>query len=300
MSTVRRGRAQLTVATLVAAAPYLSVKIAWLAGWPLGQRDPAVLAATPYPQANAATLLLDVAVVLTVRLLTTPGPGRVPPAAVALIGWLGGGLLAPVVLGVVVLSPAAWEVGAGRGSDPLYGWVYLVVYVSLAGQAVLLQIALVGYLRRRTARLWSAIGDPGSPAVGPSGWVAIAAAVVAVGAGAGGLALAAGLGAPPGADSLWRATTAMHAVIAALTASTIVHLVRTRWRLGYASVGVIWFGTAAITAWGGYDTIISLWQGAPATVVVWSLLRCGGGLILAAAALLALKLAPYRLAAAHL
>lgn len=131
--------------------PYVGLKVAWLTGHPLGQRDPGLFSTAPYPQANLVTLLLDAIVVVVVWLWGQPTLPRTAEAVLAVMMWLGGGLLLPVVVGVPVILPAAVADGVGQAPDPLRGWVYLVVYASLIGQAVVVHLAFSGYLRHRPA-----------------------------------------------------------------------------------------------------------------------------------------------------
>ena len=142
------------VAAAIVTLPYAALKLSWLAGGRVGILDDDFASGAAMWALNAATFAMDVTLVALVALLVAHRH-RGPAGLVLVPAWVATGLLLPVTVAVAVAVPRGTltEVGA---DSPLAGWVYGVVYTSLAAQAVVLGVAFVVHSRRRWPDVWSA------------------------------------------------------------------------------------------------------------------------------------------------
>ncbi|MGW2019689.1 hypothetical protein [Streptomyces sp. NPDC001927] len=152
-------RRALRALAVLACLPYISLKIAWVAGSeigiPAGSRlldDRALMAAV-----NAVSVVMDAAVVVLALLLTQAWGRRLPAWLLAFPMWVATGLIAPIMVGfpaqtVVSLFTAAEPAGA---REPfLDSWVFTVVYGGFILQGLALGTLFVLYARDRWGQVW--------------------------------------------------------------------------------------------------------------------------------------------------
>ncbi|MGW1378307.1 hypothetical protein ACWD6P_29110 [Streptomyces sp. NPDC002446] len=274
----RRARAVLRVTTLAACLPYLSLKIAWIAGSHLGIPEGSALrqGGSPLVAVNALTVLMDAAVVVLAFLLTQPWGRRVPAWLLALPMWCATGLLAPV-FAVFPAQTLAAALNGGRGDGGASGggayelldpWVWSVVYGGFLVQGLALGTLFVLYARERWGHLWR--GRTGALPAGPTRsarrLTANAAAVLSLLPAAAHLLWATGstAGLNPAraaaldADS--RLNEAGYVLFAVLTAAGALMLAYGRGRRLPLSVplAAAWIGSGALACWGGWQTLATL------------------------------------------
>ena len=142
---------------IAACVPYLTLKIAWLAGSGVGTvgHGTAEMRDTRHVVGNAVTVAMDLAAVVVALAFTYRWGRRLPAWLVLVPSWVATGLLAPIALG----APLGVLVQGFAGGSPaaadngLRGWVYAIVYGGFTLQAVLLLSAFVLYARNR----WAAV-----------------------------------------------------------------------------------------------------------------------------------------------
>lgn len=183
-----RARVLLRLLAVVSCLPYLSLKVAWLAGSQVGIPDgsPLLDDRTTMAVANGGTVLMDGSVVVLALLLTQAWGRRVPAWLLILPLWAASGLLLPIMTGF----PLQLLVGALTGQAPgaadsrsfLDDWVFTLVYPGFIVQGLALGTLFALYARDRWGHLWQgALRDlPPSP-TGPALRVAaVAASLLAV------------------------------------------------------------------------------------------------------------------------
>ncbi|MFJ3159604.1 hypothetical protein [Streptomyces kanasensis] len=261
-----------------ACLPYLALKVAWLSGSRVGIPDGSLLLERPglAAAANAATVLMDTAVIVLALLLTQRWGTRVPAWLLVPPLWAATGLLLPIVVGYPVQTLAAAAggpaLGEGASGEFLDGWVFTVVYSGFIVQALALAALAFRYARGRWGHVWRGTVWDLSPAV--TGRAPRAAAVVAslllLPAAALHLAWACGVGTglaadlhaapPPG----FHALEALRGLYALAAATGVVALVFRRGpRLPVRlPLAVGWAGSAAVGCWGGWLFLASLVPGA--------------------------------------
>ncbi|OKK08556.1 aromatic ring-opening dioxygenase LigA [Streptomyces sp. CB03234] len=159
---VRRVLRALAIASCV---PYVSLKIAWLSGSRVGIPDGSALLDNPDIMAalNAATVLMDAAVVVLALLFTQRWGLRIRPWLTAFPMWVATGLLGPIMVGF----PA--QLVAGRNAAPeepfLDAWVFSVVYGGFIVQGLTLGTLFALYARDRWSRVWRGSVRELSPAL---------------------------------------------------------------------------------------------------------------------------------------
>ncbi|QES52665.1 hypothetical protein DEJ50_25760 [Streptomyces venezuelae] len=180
-------RRALRSIAIAAAVPYLTLKTAWLAGSRIGIPEGSVLREPGlfFTVANAATLLMDVALVVIVLALTQPWGRRIPAWLMAVPVFTATGLLTPIVGGfpaVTLFRALGGEPDPAQGgaSEPfLDAWVFNVVYVGFSVQALALAGLFVPYARERWGHLWQGrLGQPMSAAIRAAAVAGAAAALV--------------------------------------------------------------------------------------------------------------------------
>ncbi|MFH9871372.1 hypothetical protein ACH4NT_35530 [Streptomyces lydicus] len=277
--TARRGRTTRTVlrvTTLAACVPYLTLKIAWIAGSRIGIPEGSALRrdGNSLMALNALTVLMDAAVIALAFLLTRPWGQRVPSWLLALPMWCATGLLAPIV----AVFPAQTLAAAVRGGPPGAGggspdallapWVWSLVYTGFIVQALALGTLFVLYARERWAHLWRGrIGTlPDSPTRSARRLTAAAVAVLSL--------------LPATTHLLWASgsTTGLNAARAAATdldsrlndAGYVLFALLTAvgaLTLGYGRsrhvplllpLAATWIGSGALAGWGGWLTLTTL------------------------------------------
>lgn len=141
------GRVTAAIVTIAAMLPYLTLKILWMAGNPLGL-DPAFVDDPTVVALNAMTFGMD-AVGLVMALAFTMRWGmRLPAWLVLLPLWVGTGLLSVIVvtapLGVLVEGADVLP-----DAGPIQPWVIMVVYSGFVVQGIGLMVSFALYARDR-------------------------------------------------------------------------------------------------------------------------------------------------------
>ncbi|MFI0789414.1 hypothetical protein ACH4Q6_27880 [Streptomyces lydicus] len=274
--TTRRSRTVLRVITLAACVPYLTLKIAWIAGSRIGipagsalRRDGNSLMAL-----NALTVLMDAAVIVLAFLLTRPWGQRVPSWLLALPMWCATGLLAPIVavfpaqtLAAAVRGSSAGD-GGGSPDALLAPWVWSIVYTGFIVQALALGTLFVLYAGERWAPLWRGrLGTlPDSPTRSARRLTAAAVAVLSLLPATTHLLWASGsaIGLNPARAAAMdldsRLNDAGYVLFALLTAAGALALGYGRSRRVplLLPLAATWIGSGALAGWGGWLTLTTL------------------------------------------
>ncbi|WP_433047613.1 hypothetical protein [Dactylosporangium sp. CS-033363] len=211
-----------------AALVYIGVKVLWIAGSDAGVRDLHGTTRAAWVADNVVTGLLGVAAAAVALAAFRPWGRRLPAWLVVGPMWIGGGLLAPLVVLLPVLAVMLlfgwYRLPPVDHTEPeLAPWVFVVVYGSFVVLGVALIVALLGYARER----FGAVLRERAPAVSPTraaqlplAWFG---ALLALGLAGLRLVWAAG----PGSRDAWMrltdAMTALQAVAAAAGLLAIVH-----------------------------------------------------------------------------
>ncbi|MEU3567735.1 hypothetical protein AB0E96_04770 [Kitasatospora sp. NPDC036755] len=177
---VRTGAAWTAVA---ATGPYLTLKLLWLTGHPVGaeagEMDRLWLL-------NLLTVGMDAIAVALALAFVRPWGRRAPAGLVAFPMWVATGLLGTILVALPLYLGSLLLLGPEDGGPDDKGpgdWVFLVVYGGFAVQGVALLTAFALYARRRWAGLLrERIGDlPGSPTLTVQRALACVAALLAAG-----------------------------------------------------------------------------------------------------------------------
>ncbi|WP_327252100.1 hypothetical protein [Streptomyces sp. NBC_01244] len=255
-------RGILTAVAIAATLPYLTLKIAWLAGSHIGIPAGSVLLEPRLflTVANAVTVLMDASVIALVLVLTRPWGKRVPSWLLTVPTFVATGLLTPIVLGFpgqLLLR------GMGLGPDTakqaanqpfLDDWVFQVVYSGFILQAIALAGLFVPYARERWGRRWQ--GPLGARLPSPTGVVAGAAAALAVVVAGAHFYWAFGGTAGQNASQIAQYSsdtavgTAVHGICALTAGAGAVLLARGGVRRARWPLAVAWTGSAATLCWG--------------------------------------------------
>ncbi|MFJ2937783.1 hypothetical protein ACIO8G_34050 [Streptomyces sp. NPDC087219] len=153
-------RRALRVLAILACVPYVSLKIAWVAGSEIGIPAGSVLLERPRTMAiaNSVTVLADILVVVLALLLTQSWGRRVPAWLLALPMWAATGLLTPIMTGYPTQLAVALLGGDERAAAPaepfLDSWVFAVVYGGFILQGLSLGTLFALYARDRWGHLW--------------------------------------------------------------------------------------------------------------------------------------------------
>lgn len=154
--------AALRALAILAALPYLTLKIAWIAGSHIGIPEDSSLLdhRTAMIFANGLTLLMDASVIVLALLLTRPWGLRTPAWLLALPMWTATGLLMPIMAGfplqllVRAFGGSVNRPSEGSGGAFLDEWVFGVVYGGFILQGLALGALFVRYARDRWGHLW--------------------------------------------------------------------------------------------------------------------------------------------------
>ncbi|MCL8015941.1 hypothetical protein [Streptomyces sp. AS02] len=270
-----RARRALRAVAIVSCVPYLSLKVAWIAGSRVGIPDGSSLLEhrASMAVANSVTVFMDAGVIVLALVLTRPWGLRVPAWLLALPAWVATGLLAPIMAGfplqlaVDALGGTA-DTPVGGGEPFLDAWVFGVVYSGFIVQGLALGALFVLYARDRWGRLWE--GRVWELPVGVIGAaqraVAVAAAVLAL------LPLTAHLvwacGGTVGLDESQAAdrTSGFHvmeALSAVFLALAVTGGLLLAFRRGRAlpvrlPLALAWVGSAALVCWAGWLSLAPL------------------------------------------
>ena len=274
-------------AAVAGTLPYLTLKVAWLAGAQVGVRDPAALADPSITVLNAVTLGMDLVVIVLAMALTHRWGRRLPAWLVLLPIWVGVGFLAPMVLGVV--PGLLLQLAGPPSTSPLQPWVQPMVYGGFAWQGVFLGTAFVLYARRRWGAAVEVAAAPARALVPllrvlAGGGIAMAALSallrLADGFSGGGFARAGSLAV--------QAVMAGFAVAGALGVRGLVGTTARRW----AATAAAFAGSAAMFSWGLWSAVTTMagtaLGGAAPLAGTAALTGLLGGFALAVAGMLAL------------
>ncbi|WP_345590703.1 hypothetical protein [Streptomyces marokkonensis] len=157
-----RTRGLLRAVAVVSCLPYLTLKVAWIAGSRTGIPDGSVLLDHRVAMAvgNGLTVLLDSCVIVLALVLSRPWGLRVPARPLAFPVWVATGLLAPIMVGfpLQLLTQAlggGTATASGPGHEPfLHSWVFAVVYTGFIVQGLALGTLFALYARDRWGHLW--------------------------------------------------------------------------------------------------------------------------------------------------
>ncbi|AJF64553.1 hypothetical protein [Streptomyces vietnamensis] len=181
-------RRALRALAILACLPYISLKVAWVAGSELGIPAGSVLLERRELMAavNAVSVVADVLVVVLALLLTQAWGRRFPAWLLALPMWAATGLLAPIMTGYPAQLAVALVTGDAKAAAPsepfLDEWVFGVVYGGFILQGLALGTLFALYARDRWSHLWQGrLGDLSARTSGPGArLLAVAGAVVAL------------------------------------------------------------------------------------------------------------------------
>ncbi|MEV2254913.1 hypothetical protein AB0I94_30795 [Streptomyces sp. NPDC050147] len=162
----------LRTLAILAALPYLTLKVAWIAGSHLGIPAGSSLLEHRGTMifANSLTLLMDASVIVLALLLTRPWGLRSPAWLLTLPMWAATGLLTPIMIGFPLqllikalggsINEPSTQSGEGDGAF-LDSWVFGVVYGGFIVQGLALGALFVRYARDRWGHVWRGrAGDP--------------------------------------------------------------------------------------------------------------------------------------------
>ncbi|MEU6881197.1 hypothetical protein [Streptomyces sp. NPDC046712] len=266
----------LRALAVVACLPYISLKIAWVAGSDVGIPAGSVLLENRELMAavNAISVVMDAVVVLLALLLTQPWGRRVPTWLLAFPMWVATGLLAPIMIGF----PAQTAVGLLSGPEPagsrepfLDEWVFGTVYGGFIVQGLALGTLFFLYARDRWGHVWrGTLGDlPARFSRTGVRVTAVTATLVALGPATVHLLWAAGstTGLPASRiaqrDGDFYVIEGLRLLFLALAVVFVLTLVF-QWARS-ASVrtvlGVGWVGSGGAGCWGGYLLLVTFMPG---------------------------------------
>ncbi|MEU2184556.1 hypothetical protein [Streptomyces thermolilacinus] len=268
----------LRVVAILACLPYLTLKVAWLAGSRVGVPEGSLLLEQPrlIAVANAVTLLMDLSVIVLALLLTQRWGRRVPAWPLAVPMWAATGLLVPIMVGFPVGTVAGlWEgpPTAAVSSEPfLDPWVFTVVYGGFIVQGLALGALFVRYATARWGHLWRGTVRDLTPRVsGPVvRAVAVAASLALVPVAAVHIGWASGMTEGLSPSQVASRTAGFHALevlralyaAAAVTGVGLLVFRRGRGLPVRVPLALGWAGSGAVGCWGGWQLLSAL---APAT-----------------------------------
>ncbi|MEV0532027.1 hypothetical protein [Kitasatospora sp. NPDC050463] len=307
-TSVGRVRAVAAAVAVAATVPYLSLKLLWLTGHPVGAGAPNEL--DDLRLVNLLSFGMDAIAVLLALAFVRPWGRRAPAGLLAFPMWVATGLLGTILvalplflLSTLVLGPEDASADDGAGGGPA-GWVFPVVYGGFAVQGVALIAAFLLYARQRWAALLrDRIGElPDSPTLTVQRAFACVAALLGLGVAAARAYWAAGRTA--GLPAQWadersrgvavmNGVTAVMAVAAAAALLVLVFRARPQWRLR-GPLAVAWTAGGSLFAWGSWQlvaygtftTVTDLRRAAPGLLtLVQSVQVVAGVLVLAVGAI---------------
>ncbi len=267
MTSERAGIGRITAAAVAMAAmlPYLTIKIIWLSGNPIGVSDPGFLDNTVMVAMNAVTFGMDLVGLVLALSFTMRWGMRLPAWLVLLPMWVGIGLLSIILVtapaGFALQGASIFQVGG-----PIASWVYTAVYGGFIGQAIGLIVAFTLYARARWPHAFTS-----APRVGrtlPLQLVMARGALVMAVA-LGGIRLFWGfggtLGLPP---EIVAASTNVallqHGVKGALIVAAgvaLLAMVKGYGRRPALLLATAWVGTGSMFGWGLYGMVVTLSAG---------------------------------------
>ncbi|MFJ6384360.1 hypothetical protein ACIQI7_30685 [Kitasatospora sp. NPDC092039] len=261
--TVRAGAAWTAVA---ATGPYLTLKLLWLTGHPVGSDDAGEM--DRLWLVNLLTFGMDAIAVALALAFARPWGRRAPAGLVAFPMWVATGLLGTILVALPLYLLSLLVLGPERGDPDDKGvgdWVFLVVYGGFTVQGLALITAFALYARRRWAGLLrERIGDlPDSPTLTVQRTLACVAALLAAGVAAGRVywALGGSAGLPQSmAEDRNRGVVVMDGVTAAMAVAATAALLGIVFRIrpGRRLLGplvVVWTAAGSLFGWGGWQLV---------------------------------------------
>ncbi|MEU9864372.1 hypothetical protein AB0D99_26215 [Streptomyces sp. NPDC047971] len=266
-------RRVLRALAVVACLPYISLKLAWIAGSEIGIPAGSVLLdhRTLLIVANAVSVVMDTAVVVLALLLTQPWGLRVRAWLLAFPLWAATGLLSPIMVGFpaqLVVSLLTGPERTGSREPFLDEWVFGVVYGGFIVQGLALGTLFVLYARERWAHVWrgASVELPDRLCGTGTRVAAVVASLLALVPAA--VHLMWGLGSTRGlsAAQIARRTDDFYvlewvrALFVAVAVAGVLMLVlrRARSLSVRTPLGLAWLGTGAVGCWGAYMTLVTL------------------------------------------
>ncbi|WP_030691614.1 hypothetical protein [Streptomyces globisporus] len=267
-------RRALRVLAILACLPYISLKVAWVAGSEIG--IPAGSALLEHRRmlviANSVSVVADVLVVVLALLLTQAWGRRFPAWPLALPMWAATGLLAPIMTAYPAQLAVALLTGDEKAAAPrepfLDDWVFGIVYGGFILQGLALGTLFALYARDRWGRLWR--GRLGELSVRTSGpgvrALAVAGAVVALVPAALHLLWAAGSTTGLSARRIAERDSDFHVLeterlgfLAVAVAFTLLLVLRRPARLRVrTTLALAWTASGAVGCWGAYLSLVAL------------------------------------------
>ncbi|WP_380284451.1 hypothetical protein [Kitasatospora purpeofusca] len=266
---VGRVRTAAAWTAVAATVPYLTLKLLWLTGHPVGAGDADAM--DDLWLLNLLTFGMDAIAVVLALAFVRPWGRRAPAGLLAFPMWVATGLLGTILvalplilLSTLVLGP---EDSATSGADNgPSGWVFTLVYGGFALQGLALITGFLLYARERWAGLLrrDRIGDlPSSPTLTTQRAFACVAALLAAGVAAARLYWA--FGGAAGLPVAWQeqrgrsvavmdAVTAVMAVAAVAALLVLVFRRRPGWRLR-GPLAVVWTAAGSVFAWGAWQLV---------------------------------------------
>jgi hypothetical protein len=274
----------LAAGVTVGTAPYVVLKVSWLAGGDLGLRDPASMQTTTYVVANSITLVLELVVVALAWVLALGAPQRLLVVLAPLV-WGATGLMVTPVLSAAVNAVTGGPSGERLAGDALHAWVYAVVYLGFAVQGV----GIAALFGAQVARTWPWLLAPRLAPVSPA---LVGGASAGALTGLGFLLLASGV------DPVWfgpavteGAERGSWVVTGLLCLAGALGSVVTVRRSGLFASVCAWLGTGAMVCWSGYSLLVAGVDAAvaEATPLPLTALAAVSGVVLAAAVAVSLR-----------
>lgn len=271
---VPRTRRALRGLAILACVPYVSLKVAWVAGSEIGIPAGSVLLDHPRMMvvANAVTVVADALVVVLALLLTQAWGRRFPAWLLALPVWAATGLLVPIMTGYPTQLVVAAVAGDGKAAAPaepfLDPWVFGVVYGGFILQGLALGTLFVLYARDRWGRLWSGrLGALSARTSGPGvRAVALAGSVTALASATPHLLWATGSTTGLSARRIAERDADFHVLeaqwlcfLAVAAVATLLLVLRRPTRLRVrTTLALAWTASAAVGCWGAYMSLVAL------------------------------------------
>ncbi|WP_327676084.1 hypothetical protein [Kitasatospora sp. NBC_00458] len=264
---VGRIRAVAAGTAVAATVPYLTLKLLWLTGHPVGAGDGDAM--DDLWLVNLLTFGMDAIAVVLALAFVRPWGRRAPAGLLLFPMWVATGLLGTILVALpvfllssLVLGP---EVPAAGADDGPSGWVFPVVYGGFAVQGLALITGFLLYARQRWSGLLSdRIGDlPSSPTLTVQRSFACVAAPLAAGVAAAQLYWA--LGGDAGLPLEWRehrgrGVAVMNGVTAAMALAAAAALLVLVFRLHpgrrlRVPLAVAWTTAGSLFGWGSWQLV---------------------------------------------
>ncbi|MEV6974531.1 hypothetical protein [Kitasatospora sp. NPDC093806] len=264
------GRLRAVTAGLAVAAtlPYLTLKLLWLTGHPVGAGDPEAM--DDLWLVNLLTFGMDAIAVLLALAFVRPWGRRAPAGLLAFPMWVATGLLGTILVAMPLFLLVTLVLGPEQNvpADPAGGlddWVFPLVYGGFSIQGLALITGFLLYARQRWAGLLrERIGDlPGSPTLTVQRAFAGVAALLAAGVATARLYWAGG--GTAGLPLEWRehrgrgvavmdVVTAVMAVAAVAALLVLVFRARPGWRVR-GPLAVVWTAAGSLFGWGSWQLV---------------------------------------------